>query len=136
MATWDDVRALALALPDVEEDSARGVPSWRVRGKLLAWERPLRRADFEALGDAAPEGPILGAHVPDEGVKFALCAEQPEVYFTTPHFNGYPAVLIRLGEIPREELSELITEAWLIKAPKRAVKQYLAEQSAAGGTDK
>jgi hypothetical protein len=135
MATWDDVRELALALPDVEEDSARGMPSWRVRGKLLAWERPLRRADFEALGDSAPDGPILGAHVPDEGVKFALCAEQPEVYFTTPHFNGYPAVLIRLGEIPRKELSELITEAWLIKAPKRAVKQYLAEQSAAGGAE-
>jgi hypothetical protein len=135
VATWNDVRELALALPEVEEDSGRGTPSWRVRGKLLAWERPLRRADFEALGDAAPDGPILGAHVSDEGVKFALCAEQPEVYFTTPHFNGYPAVLIRLGEISREELRELITEAWLIKAPKRAVKRYLADQSPAGGPD-
>jgi hypothetical protein len=52
------------------------------------WERPLHKADFAALGDEAPDGDILGARVPDEGVKFALIADEPDVYFTTPHFGG------------------------------------------------
>jgi hypothetical protein len=89
------------------------------------WERPLRRADVEALGDDAPDGPILGVHVADLGVKEALLADDPEVYFTTPHFNGYPAVLVRLDRIATDELGELIVEAWLLKAPKRLAKEYL-----------
>ncbi len=133
MATWDDVRAIALALPETEERTSRGQLEWRARDKGIAWERPLRKADREALGDAAPQGPILGAHVPDEGVKFALCAEQPDVFFTTPHFNGYPAVLVQLDHIPRADLEELITESWLAKVPKRLARQFLAERSAAGG---
>ncbi len=129
MATWDDVRAIALALPETEERTSRGQFEWRTHNKGIAWERPLRAADREALGDAAPDGPILGAHVPDEGVKFALCAEQPEVYFTTPHFNGYPAVLVRLERISRDDLAELITESWLSRAPKRVARQFLAERA-------
>ncbi len=122
MASWDDVARIVSELPDTTEPSPR---NWRVRKKLIAWERPLRKADYEALGDAAPDGDILGARVPDEGVKFALIADEPGVYFTTPHFDGYPAVLVRLAEIEVPELTELITEAWLAQAPKTLAKQFL-----------
>ncbi len=60
----------------------------------------------------------------DEGVKFALIADEPEVYFTTPHFDGYSAVLVRLAEIPVSDLRELITEAWLAQAPRQLVKEF------------
>ena len=122
MATWDDVGRIVGELPETTEASPR---TWRVRKKLIAWERPLRRADYEALGDAAPDGDILGARVPDEGVKFALIADDPGVYFTTPHFDVYPAVLVRLAEIGVPELEELITEAWLAQAPKTLARAFL-----------
>src|ERR1700755_2819339 len=118
MATWDDVRRLALAMPQAEDRRSRDMRQWRVKDKLIVWERPLRRADLEALGDAAPDGPILGARVEHLVAKEALLADDPAVYFTTPHFDGYPAVLARLERIGEEELTELITEAWLAQAPK------------------
>jgi hypothetical protein len=120
MASWEDVRRTALALPETTEQ-----PAWRVRGKLFVWDRPLRQSDFEALGDGAPEGPVLGARVADEGVKEALIASGPDIYFTTPHFDGYPAVLVRLDRIGTGELGELITDAWLARAPKRLARDYL-----------
>jgi hypothetical protein len=101
---------------------------WRVKDKLFAWERPLRRADYNALGDAAPDGPILGARVADEGVKEALLADQPDVYFTTPHFNGYPAVLVRLEQITVADLEEVVIEAWLDRAPRRIAEQHLSQR--------
>jgi hypothetical protein len=126
MATWEDVRRIATALPEVEESgSDEEKVSWRVRAKLFAWERPLRRSDLEALGDAAPNGPILAARVPDLGAKEAMLADDPGIYFTTPHFNGYPAVLVRLERIGVPELEELLIEAWLNRAPKRLAKEYL-----------
>jgi hypothetical protein len=126
MATWDDVRRLALALPQATEESKRdGLPAWSVNGKSFAWERPLRRGDLEALGDAAPEGPVLAVRVPDLGAKEALLAEDDEWCFTTPHFNGYPAVLVRLDRIPVPDLEELLVEAWLARAPKRLAAGYL-----------
>jgi hypothetical protein len=124
MATWDDVRRFALVLPEAEEHAGReGTPSWRVADKGFAWERPLRKADLEALGVAAPDGPVLGARVADEGVKHALIADDPSVYFTTPHFDGYPAILVSLDRIEPDELNELIVEAWLCRAPKRVAAQ-------------
>ncbi|MHC9296300.1 MmcQ/YjbR family DNA-binding protein [Mycobacterium sp. LTG2003] len=124
MADWGDVARIAADLPETSEPTPR---TWRVRKKLVAWERPLRKADYDALGADAPDGDILGARVADEGVKFALIADNPEVYFTTPHFDGYPAVLVRLAAIDAGELTELITEAWLAQAPKTLVKAYLAD---------
>jgi hypothetical protein len=125
MATWDDVRRLALALPQTVEGSSRdGLLSWSIKSKTIAWERPLRRGDLEALGDAAPQGPVLAARVPDLGAKEALLADG-DVYFTTPHFNGYPAVLVRLDTIAAGELEELLVEAWLARAPKRLAAEYL-----------
>lgn len=106
MATWDDVRRLALALPEAHERSLRGCASWRVRDELFAWERPLRASDRRALGDAAPEGPILGARVEHLGVKEALLQGNPDLYFSTPHLDGYPTVLVQLDGIGVEDPEE------------------------------
>ncbi len=125
MATWDDVRRIALALPETTERSSRDTVEWTVKNKGFVWERPLRRRDLEALGDKAPDGPILAAWVPDLGAKEALLADDPQSYFTTPHFNGYPVILVRLELITIDDLTELITEAWLARAPKRLVTAYL-----------
>jgi hypothetical protein len=128
MATWEDVRRIALALPETTERERDGRGQWLVKDKGFAWERPLRKADLAALGDAAPDGPVLAAHVPDLGAKEALLAEDATVYFTTPHFNGYPAVLVRLEAITEADLTELLVEAWLARAPKRLAATYLASR--------
>ena len=128
MADWDDVDRLARALPGVDESTSYGNRAWKVKDKAFAWERPLRRSDLEALGDDAPDGPILGVRVEHLVAKEALLADDPGVYFTTPHFDGYPAVLVRLGAIERGELEELLAEAWLCRAPKRLAKAFLDER--------
>jgi hypothetical protein len=125
VAGWDDVRRIALALPQTSERLSHGLPSWRVRDKGFVWERPLRAADLRALGEHAPDGPILGARVEHLGAKEALLADDPGVFFTTPHFDGYPAVLVRLDVIAIDELEELIVEAWLSRAPKAAAAEYV-----------
>jgi hypothetical protein len=126
MATQEDVRRIALALPETSEAISRENRHWRVKDKGFVWERPLRRSDLEALGDGAPDGPILGVRVEHLGAKEALLADDPSVYFTTPHFDGYPAVLVQLDRISPEDLQELIVEAWLVRAPKRLADAYLA----------
>jgi hypothetical protein len=125
VATWEDVCRLALALPETSERLSRDLRQWRVHDKLFVWERPLRRADLEALGSDAPDGPILGARVEHLGAKEALVADDPAVFFTTPHFDGYPAILVRLDRIALDDLRELIVEAWLARAPKRLAKVYV-----------
>jgi hypothetical protein len=125
VATWDDVRRIALALPETSEGLSRDLRQWKVKDKGFVWERPLRRADLEALGADAPDGPILGARVEHLGAKEALLADDPSVYFTTPHFDGYPAILVRLDRIGLEDLHELIVEAWLARAPRRLAATYL-----------
>src|SRR4051794_13710195 len=125
MADWDDVRRLALALPETSERLSRESRQWRVKDKLFVWERPLRRSDLEALGADAPGGPILGARVEHLVAKEALLANDEGVFFTTPHFDNYPAILVQLNRIGVEGLEEVIVEAWLARAPPRLVKGYL-----------
>jgi hypothetical protein len=111
MATWDDVRRLVAALPGTDEHASYGGhPSWRVRQQAFVWDRPLRRADRSALEEEAPaeSEPVLGVRVADEGVKAALIADGPDAFFTTPHFDGYAAVLVRLEQIPLPGLAELV----------------------------
>ena len=128
MATWRDVSRLALALPQTsEERSADGPRTWKVAGKFFAWERPLRRADLDALGVDAPAGPILGVRTEDLEMKQVLIASDPRVFFTTPHFDGYAAVLIQLAPITAKTLKDVLVEAWLSRAPKRAAAAFLAE---------
>ena len=124
MADLSDVRRLALQLPGALERQGRdGTVSWTVRGTGFVWERPLRKGDLEALGAAAPTGTVLGVKVADLGVKQALLAADPEVVFTTPHFDGYPAVLVRLDDIGLADLEELVVDAWRTLASKRQRQQ-------------
>ena len=124
MADWDDVARLALALPGTDERISRDNRQWRVKDKLFVWERPLRKTDLAALGDAAPAGPILVARVEHEGAKQALVQDPSGIYFTTPHFDGYPAILVQLEPIGLEDLEELVTEAWLCRAPPTLLKEF------------
>lgn len=129
MASWNDVRRIALALPGTSEETTAHVRrAWIVNKKFFVWERPLRKSDLDALGDAAPTGAILGVRTADLEMKDVLLASNPRVYFTTPHFDGYPAVLVLLDKIAARELKDLITEAWLARAGKRAVAAFLKER--------
>src|SRR3954447_14269540 len=126
MATWDDVRRLALGLPETSEGSSYGNTAWKVRDKTFVWERPLRESDRRALGDEAPEGPILAAYVEHLVAKEAVLADDPGgVFFTIPHFDGFPAVLVLLDEIGADDLDEVIVEAWLARAPKKVAREYM-----------
>jgi hypothetical protein len=115
---------MALALAATEERLSRGHRQWRVAEKLFVWERPLRPGEIAALGERAPSGPVLGARVESLAAKEALIEDDPHVFFTTPHFDGYAAVLVRLDLIATDDLKDLITEAWLARAPARLVKGH------------
>ncbi|MBI5104726.1 MAG: MmcQ/YjbR family DNA-binding protein [Solirubrobacterales bacterium] len=125
MAGWDDVRRLALGLPETVETVGWGHAMWKVRDKLFVWERPLRKSDLAALGDAAPEGPILGARVEHLVAREALLADESGIYFTTPHFDGHPSVLVQLDLIGADDLEEVVVEAWLARAPPKLVREFL-----------
>lgn len=125
MATWRDVRRFALAMPGATESTARDTAAWVVNDKFFIWERPLRKSDLKALGERAPTGAILGVRTAGLEMKEVFLRSKPEAIFTTPHFDGYPAVLVQLGKIDTRTLKDLIVEAWLARAPKRAVTKFL-----------
>ena len=111
MATEDDVRRIALSLPEVIEKPSYGTPGFRVKDKLF-----LRiRSDAEGY---------LVVMVADLGEKEALLASDPAVFHTTPHYDGYPAVLVDLEAVEIDELTELVTDAWLVKAPPKVRKDH------------
>lgn len=114
MATWADVTQLMKTLPLVEKLPGRR--EWRIKKKLLGWERPLRNADKKELGDDAPDGPIFAVNVPLD-IKDMLLASKSRIYFTTTHFDGWPAILVRLPEISVGELQEVIHRSWFELAP-------------------
>ena len=129
MVGWEDVSRIALALPETSERLRRELRQWWVGEKMFVWERPLRRREVEELGDQVPDGPILGARVEHVWAKEVLLADDPRVFFTTSHFEGYPAVLVRLDRISAGDLEEVVTEAWLVRAPKRVAKAFLEKSS-------
>ena len=131
MATWEQVRRYALALPGVVEETSFGNAAWKVNKKPFLWERPLRKSDLAALGDAAPKGAILGVRTADLEMKEALLRSDPRAIFTTPHFDGYAAVLVQLDKISANSLKRLVIEAWLGRAPERSVRGYLASRKRA-----
>jgi len=104
MATEDDVRTIALSLPETEERPSYGTPGFRVKDRLFARIR---------------EPGVLVVFCADEGEKDFLLRAEPEKFFTTPHYDGHASVLVRLGAVDREELRELLTDAWRVRAPKR-----------------
>ena len=113
MATWDDVVAIGARFPEVAVATSYGTPALRVKGKGMC----RLRTDPDALV----------VRVLDLADREALLQGNPRVYFSTPHYDGYPYVLVRLEEVSTEELAELIEDAWRIRAPKRLVAQYDAD---------
>jgi hypothetical protein len=136
MSTMADLDELALSLPQTtREVSEDGRPSYLVHGKMFCFHRGLRRDAIDPqTGERLDD--VLMFRVPDLGVKELLLSDARGVYFTTPHFDGYPAVLMRIGDlarVDREELYDLVVEAWLTKAQKRVAKAWLAEHGAPDG---
>lgn len=132
MASLDDVRAIALALPGVIEkvEGHRGGLAWRTRAGMIAWERPPSNTDLAALGQLGrtwPNGVVIGVHTDGLDSKDALIESYPDVFFTIPHFDGYPAVLVKLESIERDHLTEVVTDAWLDRVPKGVASLWLAE---------
>jgi hypothetical protein len=111
-STWETVRELALALPEAAETAGER-SAFRIRGKLFVWVARER------------DGGGIGVRV-DRDEKDLLLASNPDVYFSSPHYEGYPAVQIRLEQIGRAELAERLEDAWLIQAPKRLAAEYLS----------
>lgn len=114
MADWETVRELALSFPEVEE-SPGDRPTLHVRGKLFAWMARER------------DGGGLAVRV-DRDEKRLLLDSRPDVYFSSPHYDGYPGVQIRLEAVERAELLERLEDSWLIQAPKRLAAEYLGER--------
>jgi hypothetical protein len=130
MADLDD---LALALPQAtKEVSDDGRPSYLVHGKRFCVHRS-RRPDAVDPETGERLDDVLMFRVADVGVKELLLADERGVFFTTPHFDGYPAVLMRIPDlagVDRDELEELVVEAWLTRAQKRVAKAWLEEHGA------
>ncbi|MCW3493077.1 MmcQ/YjbR family DNA-binding protein [Microbacterium sp. SSM24] len=134
MATLDDVRELALALPGVQErvDGHRGGATWRTDAGAFVWERGPSKPDLvalEKLGRSWPDGVVIGVRTDGPDEKQALLETFPGTFFTIPHFDGYPAVLVRLDEIEVGHLREIVTDAWLLRAPRRVSRAWLDARS-------
>ena len=134
MATMADLDQLAMAMPQTtRQASADGRPRYLVHGKLYCCHRGRRPDSIDAhTGERMDD--VLMFRVADVGVKELLLADERGVFFTTPHFDGYPAVLVRipdLARIDREELGDTIAEAWLTRAQKRVARAWLEQQAPA-----
>jgi hypothetical protein len=116
MISQDDVRRIALGLPgSYEQESYGGRPSWRTKARMFTWIRD----DPEAL--------VVWIESVDE--KDALVVSEPDKFFTTPHYDGTPIVLVRLGAVDVDEAAELITESWRLRAPRSLVRDWDAAHS-------
>jgi hypothetical protein len=116
MTTEDDIRRIALSLPETDEHpSYEGTSSFRVRKK--GFSRILE------------DGGTITVFVEDEEEKQALLASNPKAFSTTPHYDGYPVVLVRYAEIDRDELRELLTDSWRQRAPKRLRAAFEASET-------
>ena len=125
-----DLDKFALSLPQATKElSDDGRPSYLVHGKVFCFHRGLRKDAIDAdTGERLDD--VLMFRVADLDVKELMLADERGVYFTTPHFDGYSAVLVRipaLSRIDRDELYDLVAEAWLTRAQKRVAKAWLAE---------
>ena len=127
-----DLDELALAMPQAtKEVSEDGRPAYLVHGKLFCFHRGRRRDAIDPQTGERLED-VLMFRVADLDVKDLILADERGIFFTTPHFDGYPAVLMRipdLASIEREELQDLVAEAWLTRAQKRVARAWLAEHA-------
>jgi hypothetical protein len=128
MATMADLDELALAMPKATKEVEDGRPTYLVHGKMFCFHRSPRK---DALDPETGErlADVLAFRVADLGVKELLLSDARDIYFTTPHWDGYSAVLVRIPDLERldrEELRDLVEEAWLTRAQKRLAKEWLA----------
>ena len=126
MADQEDVRRTALSLPDTSEDLGYFAFAVLNKGKRkgIAWVWVER---VEPKKPRVPRPDVVGIRVANESEKEALIAADPEKFFTEAHYNGFPAILVRLPAIDTEELDELLIDAWRLQAPKALVKEYDAK---------
>ena len=132
VATMNDLDELALAMPQTtKESSDDGRPAYFVHGKMYCFHRSRRRDAVDPeTGERLDD--VLMFRVADLGVKELMVADDRGIFFTTPHFDGYPAVLVRipsLAKLERDELQDVVAEAWLTRAQKRVAKAWLAEHA-------
>lgn len=130
MSTLRDVEKLALAMPEtVRGEDDEGRPSYSVGGKVICWHRSPRPDALDPkTGERLTD--VFVFRTTDLDVKEMTLQDDRGIFFTTPHWNGYPAVLIRIRDlkhVSHPELRDLIEEAWLSRAPKRVAKAWLAE---------
>jgi hypothetical protein len=125
-----DLDKLALAMPEAAKEVEDGRPTYTVHGKMFCFHRgPRKDAVDSETGERLTD--VLAFRVADLGVKEMLVGDARGIYFTTPHWNGYAAVLVRirdLKQVDRDELRDLVEEAWLTRAQKRLAKAWLAER--------
>lgn len=127
VVSLDDVSQMAKTLPDVEEGERRGTLAWSVGGKVFAWERNFSKADIKRYGDQpVPQGPVVAVRVEDLGEKEAVLAAGHRGFFTIPHFDGYPAVLIQLNTVAKRPLCDALEDAWLACASEAQIRAFLA----------
>jgi hypothetical protein len=129
MVRLDEAARMALELPEVTEGERHGNRTWYVGKKAFAWERPFSKADIRRFGDETPpDGPILAVTVEDLGEKEAVLASPAKGFFTIPHFDGYPAVLVQLKAVTKRALREALVDAWLAVAPPRLAEEFMARE--------
>ena len=119
MADEDDVRRLALALPGVEEIDSDGF-DFRVAGKGFVWSYPERKPGHQRV----IRTDIAVLFVGDQAEKQALLLGEPGIFFTTPGYDGWPLVMVRLAEVDVERLTELVTDAWRMRAPAALAGEF------------
>ncbi|MCU4187197.1 hypothetical protein K6U06_22735 [Acidiferrimicrobium sp. IK] len=134
VADFDDAARAAMTLPEVTEGLRYGRRTWFAAGKPFAWERPFTKADLKRFGTATPpEGPILALSTADLVEKEAILATASPAWFTIPHFDGHPAVLVKLAEVDVAELEEAVIDAWAACAPAALAEQHRAVLSESPG---
>jgi hypothetical protein len=135
VATMKDLDELALAMPEATKEVEDGRPTYKVHDKMFCFHRsPRKDAVDPETGERLTD--VLAFRVADLGVKEMLVGDARGIYFTTPHWNGYAAVLVRirdLDRLDREELRDLVEEAWLTRAQKRLATAWLAERGEGAG---
>lgn len=126
MISLEQVTRIVTGLPEVTEGQRHGHRTWFVAGQAFAWERPFSKADLRRFGDQVPpDGDIVAIRTEDIGEKEAVLTANPTGFFTIPHFDGHPAVLVQLRTAPAGAVREALLDGWLAVAPPDLARSHL-----------